>query len=301
LRGRCPRVFRISWKTPCIRGNLLGGPRSFKKAANLMDRDGEDLILSSLEKRIQALETRVRKLEGSDGDEWLVPDFETEENVPVYGHYEIYGISEINQAPQGEIKPIKIHPSAGRPISMSPEKFEKRRDWMIFWVESLWPELESVIKERYVEPQTLGVALSDRFPNRDGDASFQRILRNVGALWEFLQDHSEPLARHLACAMAGVPELSWTTSLGRCDPSQEPSRLEIHFRAMKNHIQKRHRKWYGLLVKQGLTPQTAKMIPRDCSDCARFIKRPDRIMNAINIEPLPKSGRPSNAPVVISE
>jgi hypothetical protein len=151
---------------------------------------------------------------------------------------------------------------------------------MVFLVESNWPDLERILSKAYGSPRELKRTLLLHFPEWRTGVAF-RFLRGVGhPLWKYLEATKYVKPRKLAYAMTGCPELTWRTSLDCCE-LREPSKSPIHFKAMRNHIQDRHPKWYSQLLKEGITPKTLKMLPEGCGDCERFIKRPDRIMPTI--------------------
>ena len=146
-----------------------------------------------------------------------------------------------------------------------------------------WPDLEPILSRACESPRELKRTLLLYFPEWKTDAAF-KFLRGVGhPLWKYLNDTKYLKPRKLAYAMTGAPTLASRSSLDRCE-LKEPSTSPIHFNAMRNHIQDCHPKWYFRLLKEGITPTTLKMLPKECGECKRFIKRPDRIMAAVNVQ-----------------
>jgi hypothetical protein len=197
-----------------------------------------------------------------------------DQRIPLYGSFEIYGEAIFRPEPQRRI------PRPGLSPLITPIDFAHRRDRMVYLVESNWPVLERIFSKSYASPRELRHALLVHFPEWRTDVAF-RFLRGVAhPLWKYLDATKYVKPRKLAYAMAGTPELTWRTSLDRCE-FKEPSKLPIHFNAMRNHIQACHPKWYSQLLEEGLTPKTQKMLPGNCDECRRFIDRTDRIMPAI--------------------
>jgi hypothetical protein len=252
-----------------------------------------DVPIDPIEARFLLLERRLSKVEALlDPDPYaafqallrLDPTADMEEPQSLwYGSYEIYG----ETVPKPEIQ--KQAPQHGASYRIKPLEFPHRRDRMVYLVESRWPDLERILSKEYGSPRELKRTLLLHFP--EWKSIPFRFLRGVGnRLWEYLGATKYVKPRKLAYAMTGCPELTWRSSLDRCE-SKEPSKLPIHFNAMGEHIKDRHRKWYSRLLKEGVTPKTLNMHPEGCGDCERFVMRPDRIMAAVNIQAsLPNAG-----------
>jgi hypothetical protein len=230
-----------------------------------------DVSIDPIEARFLLLEKEVAILKALLSDD--PADVVWEEQIPIYGGYEIYG--EVTFQPELQTR----IPQHGRSHKITPHDFANRRDRMVNLVESLWPELEPILSRAYGSPRELKRTLLNHFPAWKTEGVF-RFLRGVGhPLWKYLDVRKVLKPRKLAYAMAGVPTLTWRSSEDRC--VREPSKSPVHFNAMRNHIQDCHPKWYSRLLKEGITPKTRKMLPEECGECKRFIKRPDRIMAAI--------------------
>jgi hypothetical protein len=221
------------------------------------------------------LEKEVAKLKALLADDGV--DVIGEEQIPLYGSYEIYGEATFRPELQTRI------PQHGRSPEITPRDFANRRDRMVNLVESNWPDLEPILSKRYDSPRELKRTLLLHFPEWRTEVAF-RFLRGVGhPLWQYLDATKYVKPRKLAYAMEGVPKLTSRSSLDRCEYLGEPSKSPIHFNAMRNHIQDRHPKWYSRLLEEGITSRTLKMLPEECRECEGFIRRPDRILPAIRV------------------
>lgn len=264
----------------CIRDSLYGNAQE-KNKSYTEKKDSEssaDVSIDPNEARFLLIEGRLSRVEALCGDDSV--DVIGEQQIPLYGSYEIYG--ETVFAPEVQ----KQTPRRGRSPEITPRDFANRRDRMVHLVESNWPDLEPILSRAYESPRELKRTLLLHFPEWKTDDAF-KCLRGVGhPLWKYLAATKYLKPRKLAYAMTGVPELTWRSSLECCELKQ-PSKSPIHFNAMRNHIQDRHPKWFSLLLQEGIMPKTLKMLPEECRECERFIRRPDRIMAAIGRAPLP--------------
>ena len=175
-------------------------------------------ILQSVETRLEGLERRVEDLEG-----WS------------FGSLESPGLGQ------------RKKPGTRKKIGDT-ELFYNR-DEFVLWLESIWPEAVSAVLGANNPKDLLRVLGRYANPIKYRRPYEARMLRNTDALLEFLRSPNfvrKPLKqtvitalagdwdeegwraatrlppRRIANAMAGVPEISWRTSLDRC--SKTPSK-----------------------------------------------------------------------------
>jgi hypothetical protein len=243
---------------------------------NVIDNGTATTPKKSLEDRITALEERVMLLE-SGGMSIDFDDVSSLSQVDLYGEY------------GDTVQPPKPEPTRmGAPQKMTDGDFELRRDDYVRWVEGLWPEFDEVTSSPGGDGE-LREKLLRRFPARDGDRLFQMLLVNVFGLHDYLTSKSntgEP--RQMAYVLAGLSGgLTWKYSLerGRKNPSKE----RVQFRAMREHIERRHPAWYRDLTTESSQAKAIAKIPPGCLECKRFRSRPERIIPALQVRPLSRS------------
>ncbi len=253
---------------------------------------GKNKVPESQEERLRVIEERLRVIDEhflqlewhANEDQDDTYHFPAQAGAVQVGNYEMYG----ENYPHYE-RAIPKRPAGRSPAIPSPE-FAVRRDKMVYFIEGFWPELEKLIEKRHATSDDLRAALLVTFPARDDDERFRRLLDNVSILQNCLRARKSLQPRSLAYVIAGAPEQAARYSLDRCAPSREPCKLPIHFRAMREHIQRRHTKWYAYLVAEdpsNVVPskKTMNLFPSRCSECKRFIKRPEGILAAIRVQP----------------
>lgn len=147
------------------------------------------------------------------------------------------------------------------PKTISDAELASRRDGLVRFLESNWPELQSLCVPK-LNPVALEEALvafatgaSDDPVARalegtvdDHRAAAGRLLENFSQLQFLLEKHQDRVAgdpRQIANAMAGYPEMGFWTSLKRCQ--RLPFRVGIHPRAMRAYIQRKHPNLYKKL------------------------------------------------------
>jgi hypothetical protein len=242
----------------------------------------------SLEEQLDAPKERLSHAESSDVD----LDFKEDSAL---GPVDLFGDYTVPKQLSTQV-PKKI----GAPHKMTKETFERQRDDYVIWVEALWPEFEEVSSP----PGDVGEfqqKLLYRFMNRDGDMLFRMLLANVVPLHEYLTSKSntgEP--RRMAYVLAGLSGgLTWRYSLERC--RKNPSSKDIGFRAMREHIQRCHPAWYRDLTAESSQAKAIAKIPRNCPECERFKKRPDQIIQALQVRPSPRTANPESGCMLASD
>jgi hypothetical protein len=165
-------------------------------------QDSQILLLTekiaSLEKRLEALEMRDYQVVEADG----TTDLSAEEN----------------RYREGEPKIVVRSPTSvkrGRRPRMTSEEFQKRRDGLLQFLEIRWNDLSEVMRE----PRSLThlvQAIDSASPGAQAMWEYQQLTEQIGPLWEFLESgryKGKPL--QIANAIAGVPEMTWRSSLDR--------------------------------------------------------------------------------------
>lgn len=159
--------------------------------------------------RIQELEfcsaemrERIEKLEHKTG-----PSYESEEDELADPDL-LFERSALSSKPQKSVM--------GRRPKLSNHDLARLRDALALLVHTMRVQFSEAIRKARSAPE-LGKLLVTLFPGRQGDLGLQHLQRNVHHLWDFLQ--SSRFANHIdriPNAMAGVPNLSYRTSLDRC-------------------------------------------------------------------------------------
>ena len=149
--------------------------------------DSPENRINLLEERVQLLETVIRDRFGDD--------------------------ALMARTPEPKTSPKRRGPTPPVPK----EHLFNRREWIIDLFEFYWPELRVVFLRK--NRVAIGKVLEDiAKPDKGSYASIAaNMLANVDQLVEFLRSsewNGDP--RLAASAMAGVPEIRWTTSLRKC-------------------------------------------------------------------------------------
>jgi len=187
-------------------------------------------------------------------------------------------------------------PKKRGPKTISSAELDSRLRPLNLFLESQWPELEPMCGPkpnlRVLKKALIGFAKSVA-PARVGTvddhrAAAQRLLSSFDQLAEFLTEHQDRFAgnpRQIANATAGYPDIRFWTSLKRCQ--QMPFQVDIHPRAIKSYIQRKHPTLYKKLSENPGTPELAAFWHR--------YRTKDRVLiglNASDLERLWKMGIP---------
>jgi hypothetical protein len=159
------------------------------------------------------------------------------------------------------------------PKTISGAELDSRRDELVRFLESNWPELQSLCGPE-PKPEELKRALvTFRRPLRKNDdpiararlgtvddhrAAAHRLLKNFSQLEIFLKKRQDRFAgdpRQIANAVAGCPNMGFWTSLKRCQ--QQPFQVGIHPRAMRAYIQRKHPRLFTKLSERPSQPELA--------------------------------------------
>ena len=131
-------------------------------------------------------------------------------------------------------------PTMGRKPKLAPDELVRRRDRLSSWIEQNWPflsvELGNPRNAKFAAYAF--VKAKRRKPALFQSAFYQDPEKFTNELWDFLHGGrfgGNP--RHLAGAMAGLPELSWKRSLdiSQEHPLQTPLRPEV----WRDHLRRR--------------------------------------------------------------
>ncbi len=235
----------------------------------------------------RALAARVRKLE-------LELEIAKQDRVP----------SRKTQEPK-EYRIRRLRRKPG-PKTVSDAELDKRRDEIVRFLESFWPELEPLCSE-VPKLKTLKRAFKafasgpeavtpwgpkvGQFPvgiiDNDKRAA-SRLLDSLSEVEAFLSEHQGRFAgnpRQLANALAGCPDIGFWASLKRCQ--NRPFQVGIHDRAMRSYIRRKHPRLYERLEAGISSPELASYW--------RGFRTKDRIMagiTAAHLERFWKAGTP---------
>ncbi len=161
---------------------------------------------------------------------------------------------------------VKPKGKPGPPLRIRDEELFAYRSGLVDWLERIWPDLAPKLLSAETKEQVLAAFRPFVNPPELRRDYERRLLENADELLHFMRGDkfrrkppraavvhalngpwSDPArgkaanklpARQVANAMAGVPELSWRTSLDRC--SQQPSHIvvarksEEHYRQLYN-------------------------------------------------------------------
>jgi len=217
--------------------------------------------VSRLEKRIAELETLVRDLNSFV--------FHTSEQR--CGTFADFSSEPMKQAPPPKKR--------GRRPRIAPEELARRRDYLVEFIEIRWPDLVTVMKRRTALEQLLKT-IKLACPGAESTEGYIKMTEHVGDLWEFLKSgryKSEP--RQIAYALAGVPEMTWRSSLDYC--TKNPSQLHIRPEAFLDHVRRRNPKCHRDLLANGVTDQNRKLLSRCCIECHRLATIPECIQRVL--------------------
>lgn len=176
-------------------------------------------------------------------------------------------VAELHADPFEGYESIQIGKATGKrgPKSISDFELADRRDELILFLEMNWPELEPLctpkpdfkrLKQAFKAfanpgscPTPWGTQVRPLPPRTMGNhsAAAERLLlpKTFSQLQVFLTKQERRFAanpRQLANAMAGCPDLTFWTSLKRCQRIQ--FRFGIHDRAMRSYIRRMHPRLY---------------------------------------------------------
>jgi hypothetical protein len=104
----------------------------------------------------------------------------------------------------------------GRRPLITDVELSRRLDELLIRLEGIWPQFLS-LREDAKDADEFAKLLEEQLPNREGDLVFQKLLRHRKEMWNFVMcDRYNGTYQQFACAMAGVPELEYRSSLDRC-------------------------------------------------------------------------------------
>jgi hypothetical protein len=168
-------------------------------------------------------------------------------------------------------KHIAKLPRKRGPKTISDAELASRRDDLVRFLESNWPELQVLcvpklnpvaLKEALVAFATVAsddpVARALEGTVDDHRAAARRLVDDFSQLQFLLEKHQNRVAgdpRQIANAMAGSPDMGFWTSLKRCQ--RLPFRVGIHLRAMRAYIQRKHPRLYKVLSEPHSLPELA--------------------------------------------
>lgn len=201
-----------------------------------------------LEKRLSSLEKRVSALDEEDFSDELEHQ---------YGYF--------GDDDSDPVEPEAVIPKKGRPPRISPEKFDKRRDELVHFLELRWPSLNTKLKKGKGK-KSLWRALANASPGAESTSAYCQLTEHIEALQEFLQSgryKREP--RQIAYAMAGLPKQAWRTSFDY--GTKNPSPLRITLSAFVDHIRRHNPKCWRALQAEGAN---AEPLPRAVLRCWTF-------------------------------
>lgn len=151
-------------------------PKAIRKTKD--SEPSVNVAIDPFEPRVLLLEKEVAKLKTLLADDAV--DVIGEQQIPLYGSYEIYGEATFQPELQTRI------PQHGRSPEITPHDFANRRDRMVYLVESNWQDLEPILSRAYETPRELKRTLLLHFPEWKTDAAF-KFLRGVEhPLWKYL-------------------------------------------------------------------------------------------------------------------
>jgi len=158
-------------------------------------------------------------------------------------------------------------PKSGRKQRLATEGLVERRDALILWLESNWPELRTAIR-RAREPRDLGQA----FRSAEGLGSYpwkpefhQQPENYSEALCAFLRSgRYRENPRNIANAMAGLPYMGWKRSFDIC--SSHPSQLDIHPRAVADYLRRKAPYRLRALVRAKTVEEVSQIMAKRTKD-----------------------------------
>jgi len=226
-------------------------------------------LLTGLIERVARLEVRlvaVEKQVATSDDDGLQDFFKKQCG---------YRGDDDNDAAKPELVPVK----RGRRPRIPREELEQRRDDLVQFIEIRWPDLVDYLKRRRSK-ESLLQAIKNASPGAESNWPYRHMTEHIGALCEFLQSgryKGEP--RQIAYAMAGVPELTWRSSLDYC--TKNPSRLHIALPAFMDHIRRHNDLCLKSLLQDGATPENLRRLRRCCAECRHLAEKPERVVEAL--------------------
>jgi|GEM_PF-3594373 len=231
--------------------------------------------VANLEKRLTVLESRVTASNDDDLEEFIKKSR--------------YGYLGDDDSDPIESEPVSV--KRGRRPRIPPDEHARRRDDLVHFVELRWPDLVKHLKRRK-SIESLLQAVQAASPGAEHTWPYHQLIEHVGVLWEFLESgryKGEP--RQIAYAMAGVPEITWRSSLDYC--TKNPSPLHITLPAFRDHIRRHRPPCLQSLLKDGITPENLKSLRNCCDECRRFAAKPERVVRALKEgEPLISGSSP---------
>lgn len=167
----------------------------------------------------------------------------------------------------------------GRRPRIQPEEFAHRRDRLVQFIEIRWPQLVNGLNRRKSAKSFLKT-LADASPGAEAAWPYQQLKGHVHALQEFMRSgryRGEP--RQLAYAMAGLPELSWRSSLDY--GTKHPSSLRICLPTFADHIRRHNPRCLEAFEREGVNEVTVKLLRPCCEDCRKLSWKANRVRDAL--------------------
>jgi hypothetical protein len=232
-------------------------------------KSAQKFELSLLAERVARLENRIAALEknASEPSDDGVIDLSQ-------SRYTLF-----SEGDDGPIESEPVTSKRGRPPLMPRARRDRQRDDLINFIEPRWPDLLRHMKPRKGLEHLLQT-LKNVSPGAETTWPYLHLTGNIGSLWEFLQSgryKGEP--RQIAYAMAGVPEMTWRSSLDAC--TKHPSRLHINLPAFKDHIRRHNPELLRSLVVDSATEGNLRQLAKHCAECRRVAARPELVLRAL--------------------
>jgi len=219
--------------------------------------------IAQLEKRVASLEKRY--IEPSDNNE--VIDLSE-------AKYRLF-----NGGPSEPVESVAVTAKRGRPSLIPPAQLARQRDELVNFIEVRWPDLRRHMR-RPKSIEDLLLAIKNASPGAQTNWPYIHLTESIGVLWEFLNDKrysGEP--RQIAYAMAGVPDMTWRSSLNTC--TKYPSALPINLPAFKDHIQRHNPELLRSLETTGATDQNLRKLAKHCDECRQLATQPKLVCRAL--------------------
>jgi len=232
-------------------------------------QQSETSVLTGLAEKVAHLEARLIALEkriAASNEEDPAGFFQKK-----YGYF----ADDDNDVVKPELIPAKL----GRRPRIPSDEYARRRDDLVQFIEIRWPDLVNHLKRRKSIGSLLQ-AIKEASPGAVSNWPYCHLTENIGALWEFLQSgryKGEP--RQIAYALAGVPEVTWRSSLDYC--TKNPSRLHIALPAFMDHIRRHNDLCLKSLLQDGATPENLRRLRRCCAECRHLAEKPERVVEAL--------------------
>lgn len=234
-----------------------------------MAKSAQKFELSLLAERVARLEKRLAALEKNASEPSDDGSIDLSQS-----RYRLF-----SDGDDGPVDPPPITARRGRTPLIPRAQLERQRDDLINFIEPRWPDLVKHMKMRKGLEHLLHT-LKNVSPGAQTTWPYLHLTENIGALWKFLQSgryKGEP--RQIAYAMAGVPDMTWRSSLDAC--TKQPSRLHINLPAFKDHIHRQNPELLRSLVADGATAGNLRQLAKHCDECRRLAAKPGLVEKAL--------------------